>query len=379
MDQDYKEFLASYTKSDLTEIRQYWNFSGISHLNKAELVDVLDQKIKENLREWLSYQSSKQIDFLKKVIKNEQQKDWVEITLQDILPPALNNFIQHGIIDIKDTETERAVRIPADLSAEIAKIITDSDFQEEIKNNDRLLQFAWGLLAYYGALSIMQLIEFYDFYFEVETEAAKFHHFLKLVNEASLNTFDIEYFDHYYLYSGVFNPEEIIREIKMRPQIDYYKPAKKDILYAGKHDQEKLNFTQQKFRKTLLKDFSLSKDDVEEIIWTMMLDIKNDRKTMEIIQELAAKLEFDVFDQAQDFFQEMNEFHNNTRLWVLKGHTPNEIMEEERKHLRPLPEKEYKSSSHGDQTVVKGEKVGRNDPCPCGSGKKYKKCCLGKD
>src|SRR4051794_29167854 len=24
-------------------------------------------------------------------------------------------------------------------------------------------------------------------------------------------------------------------------------------------------------------------------------------------------------------------------------------------------------------------KVGRNDPCPCGSGKKYKKCCLAKD
>ncbi len=25
---------------------------------------------------------------------------------------------------------------------------------------------------------------------------------------------------------------------------------------------------------------------------------------------------------------------------------------------------------------VKGAKIGRNDPCPCGSGKKYKKCCL---
>jgi uncharacterized protein YecA (UPF0149 family) len=23
-------------------------------------------------------------------------------------------------------------------------------------------------------------------------------------------------------------------------------------------------------------------------------------------------------------------------------------------------------------------KVGRNDPCPCGSGKKYKKCCMSK-
>lgn len=25
------------------------------------------------------------------------------------------------------------------------------------------------------------------------------------------------------------------------------------------------------------------------------------------------------------------------------------------------------------------KKVGRNDPCPCGSGKKYKHCCIGKD
>ena len=27
------------------------------------------------------------------------------------------------------------------------------------------------------------------------------------------------------------------------------------------------------------------------------------------------------------------------------------------------------------KTVIKGKKVGRNEPCPCGSGKKYKKCC----
>ena len=26
-------------------------------------------------------------------------------------------------------------------------------------------------------------------------------------------------------------------------------------------------------------------------------------------------------------------------------------------------------------TIIKGAKVGRNDPCPCGSGKKYKFCC----
>ena len=30
------------------------------------------------------------------------------------------------------------------------------------------------------------------------------------------------------------------------------------------------------------------------------------------------------------------------------------------------------------KTIKKGKKVGRNDPCPCGSGKKYKKCCYPK-
>lgn len=29
-----------------------------------------------------------------------------------------------------------------------------------------------------------------------------------------------------------------------------------------------------------------------------------------------------------------------------------------------------------NQPLIKKTKVGRNDPCTCGSGKKYKKCCL---
>ena len=33
-------------------------------------------------------------------------------------------------------------------------------------------------------------------------------------------------------------------------------------------------------------------------------------------------------------------------------------------------------SQTNDQGPKKSEKVGRNEPCPCKSGKKYKKCCL---
>ena len=37
--------------------------------------------------------------------------------------------------------------------------------------------------------------------------------------------------------------------------------------------------------------------------------------------------------------------------------------------------KELYLSQKKSGTVVKGKKVGRNDSCPCGSGKKYKHCC----
>ena len=45
------------------------------------------------------------------------------------------------------------------------------------------------------------------------------------------------------------------------------------------------------------------------------------------------------------------------------------------KHLTEERRKELYKAQKSSTTIVKGPKVGRNDPCPCGSGKKYKKCC----
>jgi len=38
----------------------------------------------------------------------------------------------------------------------------------------------------------------------------------------------------------------------------------------------------------------------------------------------------------------------------------------------------YRQRHPSTKSLPAGKKVGRNEPCPCGSGKKYKKCCLGK-
>jgi preprotein translocase subunit SecA len=58
---------------------------------------------------------------------------------------------------------------------------------------------------------------------------------------------------------------------------------------------------------------------------------------------------------------------------------------EERERVQEMERRQKKQqlvlNSAGDagpeasKPVIRGPKVGRNDPCPCGSGKKYKKCC----
>ncbi len=96
--------------------------------------------------------------------------------------------------------------------------------------------------------------------------------------------------------------------------------------------------------------FDFSVQGIFEVLNTRGVDFKSEKQVNEVMQLVM-------------------DLTNNTRIWENNGHTPNEIYERyEKPHLMPLPRGGGKS-----------RKVGRNDPCPCGSGKKYKKCCLGKD
>ncbi|HKI86511.1 MAG TPA: preprotein translocase subunit SecA [Thermoanaerobaculia bacterium] len=86
-----------------------------------------------------------------------------------------------------------------------------------------------------------------------------------------------------------------------------------------------------------------------------------------------------------ELFQEMKERIEDTivkTLFRLEPISEEQLAEQrQRRQRRSAPARlqhaaPAEASAPAPQTVVrKGEKVGRNDPCPCGSGKKYKKCC----
>jgi peptide deformylase len=51
-----------------------------------------------------------------------------------------------------------------------------------------------------------------------------------------------------------------------------------------------------------------------------------------------------------------------------------QVMQHEQDHLDGVEEEIIAK----DYQTVRSTKIGRNDPCPCGSGRKHKKCCLNK-
>ena len=135
--------------------------------------------------------------------------------------------------------------------------------------------------------------------------------------------------------------------------------------------------------------------DIEKGIYEQLLE-NPDQVVTGTVKELAEKYGQDVFtmtgflDGINDSLKEPNPIDEMTEDTVVnlgfdKEKLYKNMVDARADWLYELPQwekiydEETRKRLYLEQkksgTIVKGPKVGRNDPCPCGSGKKYKKCC----
>ncbi len=80
--------------------------------------------------------------------------------------------------------------------------------------------------------------------------------------------------------------------------------------------------------------------------------------------------------ESYDMFDEMSEsIREETVRQMLTIRIKTKEETERKQTAKITSESGASDGSEKGRTVRKGKKVGPNDPCPCGSGKKYKKCC----
>ncbi|MBC5628648.1 SEC-C domain-containing protein [Clostridium sp. NSJ-6] len=118
-------------------------------------------------------------------------------------------------------------------------------------------------------------------------------------------------------------------------------------------------------QKTTVAEFAKKYDTTEEFIMGFVDGINESLKNTYDLETLTANdeitLDIDLEKLYFNMLEAKAEYLYNLPQWEAI------FSEEKRKEIQ----KAYRES-----TMVRNEnKVGRNDACPCGSGKKYKKCC----
>lgn len=130
---------------------------------------------------------------------------------------------------------------------------------------------------------------------------------------------------------------------------------------------QNIDYIKQTLAPESQEDFDLqaSKDWAQNAKWMGLKILKTKKGTSE---DKTGTVEFvATYNDGKDTLEhhEVSEFRKNKGRWFfVDGHAHTHKEGESHQH------------HHTQETVIRDSpKVGRNDPCPCGSGKKYKKCC----
>ena len=151
----------------------------------------------------------------------------------------------------------------------------------------------------------------------------------------------------------------------------------------------------EKTNKGDLQRFWAKYFETEKNVYIQLLS-NPDEQVKGTVKELAEKYGLDVFnmtgflDGINDSLVEPNpieEMEEDTEVNLIfdKEKLYKNMVDAKADWLYELPQwdeiftrerqKEIYLEQKKSGTIIKGAKIGRNDPCPCGSGKKYKKCC----
>lgn len=163
----------------------------------------------------------------------------------------------------------------------------------------------------------------------------------------------------------------------------YYIPEKEELLkYTDDFYYEKGKYYDALF-DYIHKRFKLKKNQAEGLIDDIHdMYVSDFGTSMRFIFDSFERqgIVLEDIEQAQEVVQLVVNFTNNTRIWDNNGFTPNELSKRNGvKRIRMLPPIGVNIQTSNVVDIKTRKKIGRNDPCPCGSGKKFKKCCLGKD
>jgi hypothetical protein len=349
-DTSLKALLSNETKQVLIEIAKRIELKGYSKLGKEGLVNIISDNIMSEIPVLLGDLTYKEIVFLEKL----SREDFCEYIFNIEELNLVGGLCSIGILAKLSIDNKLYLVVAREAKESIRELFENKEYMESLKQRSKGIAYIDGLMIHYGML-----------------DGSELYKLISESNSSFLNKEDLDFYLNYIfrsyeaftdansiIHPYVLDPEGIFEELRVRQNVPYNYDNSDYFITLGEDLKSSFGKEVKILRKLLLEN-NIEEDRVDSLVMELVFNIKNEIGTLSIVNLLE---DFGVVfiegtKESDELVAAVAEVYNTTAIWTLKGLTPIEL-EERRK------------------TVVKKEKEpGRNEPCPCGSGKKYKKCC----
>ncbi len=360
---DMKEVLAAMTKDELNERKKMLKLKGAAALKKDELVRLVAEAILERAEVLFELLDETQHQWLRRICA----AGGVVAIQEEAETHCLEWLYSIGWVAFGHVGNTRCVIMPSELTA-VFQRIDGAELSRIAAENSQWIILASGLVYYYGVLSPKEMVARLT---ELTGTAVEEERLYAVVGiNAAEGDWGIALEEDWFCDYRVWDPAALRQEQERYPDVTPYPFTYEQLYAAGQLHFVEQNAPFESLVQLLEKEWRAETDEAVEQVeeWVMML--RNGEEVGEVLAFIEESLVFPTRKLAKKMIDLLVALSNGTRQWALKGYAPQE--------LRQLKNPDsnvvllHKPTARQNQT-------GRNEPCPCGSGKKYKKCCAQKD
>ncbi|MFD2830630.1 SEC-C metal-binding domain-containing protein [Corticicoccus populi] len=339
---EVRDYLKLYKVVDLKRLAKTIGVKGYSKLKKDDLIKEIEaaQKSPEAAHYAYCYIDSRSFDAWRKLSEDKTDN---RFRLEDVF----GLYIMGYAFEIEEDE---GTFFLSDAVRQLYKEVNTEENYEERLEVQRRLNLVRASLHLYGIVSFDQLIHLFKKYYNEVISADELIAFLDgSPYEINVNR------DRREIVIDDMNEEQYLMVRKLQGSRDYYEPEFAKFIKFSDPNFIDESSAHETLREFVEREIPGNTEELHPSYIHLLQLIMSGKQREDIKNYLVSEgVQFDSADEENAFFDNIGGIVENTRHFKYRG----------------FKERELKT-----KTVVKEEKVGRNDPCPCGSGRKYKKCC----
>lgn len=367
--------LNTYRKEDIEKVAQILE---IEINDKKELINLIIEKCKNEFTSYFNYMGTRVIEVYQKLVEHKGELDLTKIDLFEIKETGNENIVfnskllKNGCflqIYTSTSENESVGFIPEELY-EILKEVDFREYDQTAKRNTAIANRAQNLIEIYGIVDISIIAKC------LKNQGLKVdENELKIILQwASVTGFDMVAFeDRYFAFNETINANDYTNN-EIYKTIDY-KLFSKEVKTSKLCTKHSRNIKEVKhFENYLKKTYNMAKKELDRTIDELIVYRRVSCEDVEMMFEDILG-DNNIDEKEKEILKEKYiDMMLNLPVWRLKGNSIIECDEKYKTKLNKYANISYKTNIETETPIIT-KKVGRNDPCPCNSGKKFKKCC----